>query len=224
MLADAVGRSEGQPAPTRAPPRFLSAGQRWWAQIRPFDLGPQRALSVVVAVPETDLLGGLGAASALDHCPHRGRARPRHPVGGRAGAPATAGPSRPWCARATGSAGATSSAESRSARVVAEMQRLASAHEHMRDALRTLFKMERDLRLARQIQLSTLPETLPSPARVRARRLERTGRGHRGRHLRRHWARRGPGRVVSAGLWTGRCSCSPTRGTRNRPGPARSPR
>src|SRR5262249_9138909 len=43
-----------------------------------------------------------------------------------------------------------------------EIRRLADAHEAMRRALQTLFKMERDLQLARQIQRSTLPESMPA--------------------------------------------------------------
>jgi serine phosphatase RsbU (regulator of sigma subunit) len=45
---------------------------------------------------------------------------------------------------------------------VTEIQQLARAHDAMRDGLRNLLKLERDMQLAKQIQQKALPEKLPS--------------------------------------------------------------
>lgn len=161
VLASAVEALGGPAGADQGPVQFLSGGQPWWGQIRKFELGPERALSVVVTVPETDLLGGLdgvrrwilaltGAALVLGILWAAGLARHY---------------SRPIEALVRESDRISQGNLERGATIrssVAEVQRLASAHERMREALRALFKMERDMQLARQIQLSTLPEALPA--------------------------------------------------------------
>jgi serine phosphatase RsbU (regulator of sigma subunit) len=161
VVANAVRALGGPAKADGGPVRFPSAGQPWWGQIRNFELSPERALSVVVAVPETDLLAGLGgirrwilaltaAALALGILWAAGLAR-RY--------------SRPIEALVRESDRISQGDLEGGATIrstVAEVQRLASAHERMRGALRSLLKMERDLQLARQIQLSTLPDALPS--------------------------------------------------------------
>lgn len=44
---------------------------------------------------------------------------------------------------------------------VLEVRRLADAHDRMRESLQTLFRLEQDLRIARQIQQHTFPARLP---------------------------------------------------------------
>ncbi len=145
----------------RGPARFLHGGEAWWGEVRKFPLGGDRALSIAVLVPEADILGTLGAIRwwivlftiaalglaavwavrlALRYSrPIEVLARENERIGQ---GDLEAGP------------------EVRSS--VTEVQRLVRAHERMRLALRTLFKVERDLQLARQIQQSTLPEALPA--------------------------------------------------------------
>ena len=45
---------------------------------------------------------------------------------------------------------------------VTELQQLAKAHDVMREGLRNLLRMERDMQLAKQIQQKTLPQQLPA--------------------------------------------------------------
>src|SRR4030095_8653244 len=39
---------------------LVSEGDSWWAEMSPFRLGPGRQFTIVVMVPESDLLGNLG--------------------------------------------------------------------------------------------------------------------------------------------------------------------
>jgi len=147
----------------RGPARFASAGEAWWGERQRFELAPGRALSVVVVVPEVDLQGGLGTirwwivgltavalagamlwavALATRFCrPIEALVRENDRI--------SRGDLEPG-------PGVLSS--------ISEIRWLAQAHERMRQALRTLFKMERDLQLARQIQQATLPAELPTLA------------------------------------------------------------
>ena len=159
VLAVAMRKLARGPNDT-GPTRFRSDGQAWWGEMRPFDLSAGRSLAVAVVVPEADLLGGLegfrgwiivitlavlGLALVQAVLLARRFGRPVEALVHESdrishgdlepGAPVESS--------------------------VSEIRRLAAAHEHMRRALRTLFKMERDLQLARQIQRSTLPETVP---------------------------------------------------------------
>lgn len=141
--------------------RFRSGGQAWWGEVRPFDLASGRSLSVAVVVPEADLLVGLGGfrvgivvitltvlgmALALAAVFARRFSRPVEALVQESDR----------MSRGDLEPGAPVESS------VAEIRRLAAAHEQMRRALRTLFKMERDLALARVIQRSTLPETMPT--------------------------------------------------------------
>lgn len=160
VIVDAMRSLRGAAVRSARPARFLSEGQPWWGEVRPFDLGSEHMLSVAVVVPEGDLLGGLasirkwillltGAALGL----------------AMAWAAVLAGRyGRPIEALVRESDRISRGDLERGALVqstVAEVQHLAHAHERMRLALRTLLRMERDLQLARQIQQSTLPERLP---------------------------------------------------------------
>lgn len=143
------------------PARFRSGGQPWWGEMRPFNLASGRRLAVAVVVPESDFLGGLrtfriwivlitasvlGLALLLAVLFARRFSRPVEALVQQSDR------------MSRGDLGPGAPVESS----VAEIRRLASAHEQMRRALRTLFKMERDLQLARQIQRSTLPDIVPT--------------------------------------------------------------
>ncbi|MEE8154146.1 MAG: SpoIIE family protein phosphatase [Phycisphaerales bacterium] len=149
-------RSEG------APPvyRYRSERKAWWAGLRPFQLNRERELMIVVAVPESDLLGGLSQMRLWIIL---------ITVGVLAGA----------IVRAVMLAGRYSrpieALVRQSDRIsrgdlepgepvdtpVREVRQLAEAHDRMRQGLRTLMKLERDIQLARQIQQRTFPDRLP---------------------------------------------------------------
>jgi serine phosphatase RsbU (regulator of sigma subunit) len=147
--------------PDLGPAEFLSEGRPWWAGVRSFELGPGRALAVVVAIPESDLVGNLarlrqwilllsgaalGLAMVWAAVLARRYSRPIETLVKESHRISRGDLERGEAVRSS----------------VAEVQQLVAAHETMRQSLRRLFKTERDLQLARQIQQSTLPETLPT--------------------------------------------------------------
>lgn len=161
VVVHAMEATAAQGGDARDPTRFVHDGEPWWGAVRKFALGGDRALSVAVLVPESDIVGALGAIRwwivvltavalglgvvwavllALRYSrPIEVLARENERIG-----LGDLEPGPPVRSSVT------------------EVQRLVRAHERMRVALRTLFKVERDLQLARQIQQSTLPEALPA--------------------------------------------------------------
>jgi len=152
-----------QPQEQRGAYRFASGGRSWWAGARLFPLGPDRALLMVVGVPEVDLLGDLGRlrlgimaitlavlAGAIWRAARLAR-RYSEPIEtlvteSERISRGDLDPGRPIVSR------------------VSEVHQLAEAHERMRVGLRALMKLEGDLRLARQIQERTFPDRLPDLA------------------------------------------------------------
>jgi len=147
----------------RGPARFASAGEPWWGETQRFELAPGRALSVMVMVPEADLQGGLRAIRwwivGLTAAALGGAMLWAIVLAGRFCRPIEAlVRENDRISRGDLEPGP----DVRSS--ISEIRWLAQAHERMRLALRTLFKMERDLQLARQIQQATLPAQLPTLA------------------------------------------------------------
>ncbi len=143
-----------------SPQRFRSEGGAWWGQLRRFDLSSLRPLYIGVAVPGADLLGdvmrqriwvGVLTVLALGMAVARAGM-----LAGRYSKPIKAlviesermstGDLEPCAPIVTD---------------VEEVQRLAQAHEKMRQGLATLLKIEQDLRVARRIQMNTFPARLP---------------------------------------------------------------
>jgi serine phosphatase RsbU (regulator of sigma subunit) len=140
--------------------RFESDDGAWWGQLRRDPLGPDRYLQIGVAVPEADLLGNvlqqriwIGALTAIVVAIAIGRAvvlanRYSRPVEELVQESERI---------ATGDLDPGPQIETR----VEEVHRLAEAHDKMRDGLKTLLRIEHDLKIARRIQESTYPEKLP---------------------------------------------------------------
>ncbi|MBW2277406.1 MAG: SpoIIE family protein phosphatase [Deltaproteobacteria bacterium] len=140
--------------------RFDSEGGAWWGELRSYPLGPEGRLLIGVAVPESELLGnvrqrriwiGLVTAAVLALAVGRTVV-----LAGRYSRPVEAlvGESERM---ATGDLEPGPPIESR----VEEVHRLARSHDKMRAGLKTLLRMEHDLKIARRIQESTWPEQLP---------------------------------------------------------------
>jgi len=145
------------------PVRFRSGGQAWWGDLQRFDLASPRALTVAVVVPEADLLAGLGRVRlwiAIVTLVALGLALLGAALFARRFSRPVEALVRESDRISRGDLEAGAPVKSS----VAEIRRLADAHEAMRRALLTLFKMERDLQLARQIQRNTLPEIMPALA------------------------------------------------------------
>ncbi|MCF7957577.1 MAG: SpoIIE family protein phosphatase [Phycisphaerae bacterium] len=142
------------------PVRFSSENQVWWGAGRYCQLSPNHELMIFFMVPESDLLGRLQqrrqwvAMIALVVL-----------LGGIIRAFMLANRlSKPLELLAHQSERISKGRLEPGEPVVSaitEVGRLTRAHEKMRLGLKTLFKLETDLRLARQIQQNTIPASLP---------------------------------------------------------------
>lgn len=151
---------ESSAAPSGRAIRVVHEGRVWWADAKYFPLAAGRAWQVVVMVPEQDFTQGLStirysvagvtivvlllaAAGAVWFADHLSRpleslvAAMNRISRGDLGEP-TPVPSR-----------------------LREVGELTTAQERMRVALRSLLKLEHDMKVARQIQQSTFPSRFP---------------------------------------------------------------
>jgi serine phosphatase RsbU (regulator of sigma subunit) len=160
VLEDAAEAAAGARTGSAGPIRFTSDGVVWWGRTRPFRLGPDRTLHIAVLVPDADIFPG------------RNRTR----LGILALTALLLGLS---VLRAAQSARRLSqpieAVVAQSERIskgdleegepidtaITEVKQLVAAQDGMRRGLQTLMKLERDLQIARQIQQSTFPSTLP---------------------------------------------------------------
>jgi serine phosphatase RsbU (regulator of sigma subunit) len=158
----ALGEATAAAPAARAggPFRFRSGGQAWWGDVSRYPLSEDRALRILVVVPEADLLGGLGglrgiilAVVVLALLLAVWRA---WMLSDRLGEPLEAlVAASDRIAQGDLEEGAPIVSDLR------EVRSLAEAQERMRVGLQTLLKLERDLQVARQIQQNTFPGTLP---------------------------------------------------------------
>ncbi len=140
--------------------RFSNEGEVYWGQRRSFALGPERALWIVVLVPEKGILGTLlqlrtwvisivvvvlliaflrvFVLSERYSQPIEALVRETDRI-------------------SRGDLEGGVSIDSN----VTEIQQLADAHERMRQRLRSLVRIEDDLQVARRIQQSALPDRIP---------------------------------------------------------------
>ncbi|HEY7205992.1 MAG TPA: SpoIIE family protein phosphatase [Methylomirabilota bacterium] len=160
VVADATRALTSQPPGAAGPMALVSEGGTWWAQMSPFPLGPTRQLTIEVMVPESDLLGGLGylrlgillvmlagLAIAIGRAVRLARLYSR-PIEAlvRESERISRGDLEPGPAVVSS---------------IREVHRLAETHGRMRASLKTLLKLEGDLRAARRIQQDTLPDRIP---------------------------------------------------------------
>ncbi len=141
--------------------RFVSNGQRWWGDTRPFHLTPERLFFIAVVVPEADMLGGILTmrlwiigitVTVLVIAIWRAVILAKR----------YSEPIEALVEQSDRISRGVLEVENPIVSNVAEVHQLAEAHERMRDGLKSLFKLERDLQLARQIQQNTFPEQLPT--------------------------------------------------------------
>ena len=160
---DAAIKTYREKANKHEPFAFEDGGEIWWAGSVDFNLGSYRKLLIGVVVPEKDVIGDiylirysilfiLVALIILTLFRILVIAR-RY--------------SRPLVALVEDSyriSHGDLGDPTRIATHVTEVQQLAKAHDAMREGLRSLLKMERDMQLAKQIQQKALPEKLPTIA------------------------------------------------------------
>jgi serine phosphatase RsbU (regulator of sigma subunit) len=155
--AEAVARAR---TGSTGPIRFTSEGVVWWGQARPFRLGPDRTLHIAVLVPDADIFPGrnrirvwilvltallLGISVLRAAQSARRLSRPIEAVVAQS---------------ERISKGDLEEGEPIDT-AITEVRQLVAAQDGMRRGLQTLMKLERDLQIARQIQQSTFPSTLP---------------------------------------------------------------
>jgi serine phosphatase RsbU (regulator of sigma subunit) len=140
--------------------RFSNEGEAYWGQRRLFALGPERALWIVVLVPEKGILGTLlqlrtwvGSIVVVVLLIAFVRVvvlseRYSQPIEALA---------RDTARISQGDLEGGAEIDSN----VSEIQELADAHERMRQRLRSLVRIEDDLQVARRIQQSALPDRIP---------------------------------------------------------------
>ena len=161
VAADAVAAFGGPGAAGRDPQRFRSGGEPWWGHVHPYALSPEQRLWIVGAVPEADLLGDLQSLQrwiiAITVVVLAGAILRAVYLAGRYSRPLEA-LVRQSDRIGEGDLESIEPVESK----VTEVRRLAQAQNRMRNALKSLLKIERDLQLARQIQQKTLPGRLPT--------------------------------------------------------------
>ncbi|MCA9123611.1 MAG: SpoIIE family protein phosphatase [Planctomycetaceae bacterium] len=139
---------------------FTFRGRTWWADSQPFSMSAGRKWKAVVLVPESDFTSGFAAIRfwvAL----------------ASAAALAIAGI---WSFRFADRISRPLEVLVRESELIAlgnldhpvsvessfqEVGELAAAQEHMRTALKSLLKLERDMKVAREIQQSTFPTSFP---------------------------------------------------------------
>jgi serine phosphatase RsbU (regulator of sigma subunit) len=160
VITDAVAAFDAATPADESIVRFHSGGEWWWGDARRLPIGAQRTFVIAVVVPETDLLPGLtqlrvliigvvvsALVVALIQAVLLARrfSRPIESVVYQIDRISRLDlePAPPAISR------------------ISEVRRLMDAQDRMRDSLRSLLKLERDLQVARQIQQGTFPQTLP---------------------------------------------------------------
>lgn len=144
--------------------RFSAEGEPWWGKYRPFEVGAENVLQIGVLIPERELLGNLGQIRGLILIITVGALL----VAVFQAVSLSARFSRPIEQLVVETdrirQGDFSSAEFAIETEVAEIGQLATAVDRMRGGLESLFKIERELEVARNIQQSTFPKALPKLA------------------------------------------------------------
>ena len=145
------------------PHRVHVDGARWWGMLRSFALSGEERVDIAVGVPEAELLKELERLRRWILWVTLGALT----VGIAVAVPQARRLSRPIeqlvAESRRISAGDLSAGPPIETRLT-EVRQLVQAHDHMRTSLATLMKLEQDLRLAREIQESTYPHTLPALA------------------------------------------------------------
>ena len=160
VINDAASAFETLENGYRKPFQFRSAGEVWWAGLKPFWLNEDRKLWMAVVVPEEDIIGEITLMRyvvigitlvILSLAVYRAIN-----LANKYSTPIEALVNQSFRI-ARGDLEHKQHIDS----ILKEVHRLAFAQEKMRRGLKSLFKLERDLQIAKQIQQNTFPDTLP---------------------------------------------------------------
>lgn len=149
-------------AKSAGPVRFTSGGEAWWGVLQPLVLEGDGRFQVAVALPERELLGPqreirLATAAVI------GAVLVLSVVRALLVARRFSRPIESLAEESDRISHGDLEPRMRPDTSVLELQRLGRAHDRMRDGLRQLLKLERDLQVARQIQQESFPRRLPEP-------------------------------------------------------------
>ncbi|MBX3373347.1 MAG: SpoIIE family protein phosphatase [Phycisphaeraceae bacterium] len=149
-------------AKSAGPVRFTSGGEAWWGVLQPLILEGDGRFQVAVALPERELLGPqreirLATAAVI------GAVLVLSVLRALLVARRFSRPIESLAEESDRISHGDLEPRSRPDTSVLELQRLGRAHDRMRDGLRQLLKLERDLQVARQIQQESFPRRLPEP-------------------------------------------------------------
>ena len=160
VISDAAQAFDALTNGYQKPFRFISESEAWWAGIKPFKLGEDRNLWIAVVVPEEDMIGEITAM--------------RNTVMGitllililaiyRAVTLAHkySAPIEALVKQSVRISHGDLEYKQHVSTILKEVHRLVLAQERMRQGLKSLFKLERDLQIAKQIQQNTFPDTIP---------------------------------------------------------------
>lgn len=159
LARDAAQAFRERTTPNTEPLHFTSDDTAWWAQAAAFPLTEDHALTTVVLIAESELLGKiantglwLGLATALTLAWGLWRSR--------ALAQRYSAPIEKLVAQSERMSRGDLTANAPIESSVLEIQQLTDAHDRMREGLQSLMKMERDMQLAREIQQRSFPRVM----------------------------------------------------------------
>ncbi|WP_455212020.1 SpoIIE family protein phosphatase [Kaarinaea lacus] len=142
------------------PFQFRSAGEVWWAGVKAFPLNEDRNLWIAVVVPEEDIIGDIIVMRyvvvgitllILSLAVYRAIS-----LANKYSTPIEA-----LVKQSVRISHGDLEFKQHIGSLLKEVHRLALAQERMRRGLKSLFKLERDLQIAKQIQQNTFPDSLP---------------------------------------------------------------
>lgn len=160
VISDAATAFEALSNGYQKPFSFRSGGETWWAGIKPFPLNEARNLWIAVVLPEEDIIGDIVMVRyvviaitlvILSLAIYRAIN-----LANKYSTPIEA-----LVKQSVRIARGDLDHKQQIDSLLKEVHRLALAQERMRRGLKSLFKLERDLQIAKQIQQNTFPETLP---------------------------------------------------------------
>ena len=160
VISDASRAFEALSHGYQKPFQFRSGGEQWWAGLKPFQLNDDRKLWIAVVVPEADLIGDIALMRfvvigitllILSLAIYRAIN-----LANKYSTPIEA-----LVQQSVRIARGDLEYKQHIGSLLKEVHRLVLAQEKMRRGLKSLFKLERDLQIAKQIQQSTFPDTLP---------------------------------------------------------------
>jgi len=160
VITDAAQAFDALPNGYKKPFRFKSEGEAWWAGIKPFKLGEDRNLWIAVVVPEEDMIGqitvmrnaviGITLAILLLAIYRAITLANKYST-----------PIEALVKQSVRISHGDLEYKQNVSTLLKEVHRLVLAQERMRQGLKSLLKLERDLQIAKQIQQNTFPETIP---------------------------------------------------------------